>query len=89
MFEILHLFIGDDGILRQIKWLDRKDTDNEEEIYNWQWLPFGSDVVVLKNLDKSKSTKTSLYFDYAHVVYDNLRCTFTYNSESYLLNRSK
>jgi hypothetical protein len=90
MFKILQIFVGDNGILRQIKWLNKnEDIEPEEEIYNWQWLSFTRDIVSLRNIDKSKSTETSIYMDHAHIQYDNLRCTFTYYSEIYILNRLK
>ena len=47
MFKMLHHFIGDDGILREIKWLNKDKGTPKEELFEWQWIPFGYEPIKL------------------------------------------
>lgn len=86
VFKILHQFIGDEGVLREIKWLNKDKDTPKEELYVWQWTPMGYDPIKLTFLS---STGTSRRFEEASLTFDHISGTFTYYNKTYRLQRSK
>jgi hypothetical protein len=82
MFEILYHFISEDGILRYIKWLDKRS----ENLYEWEWLPFGYNTV--KMLVKS-SGDSMIFFDQGSLKYDRTSGIFKYYDKTFDMFRSK
>lgn len=78
-FKILHHFIGDDGVLRNIFFFESK----EEQ---WQWIPFGYEPINLTFKSASGNTRT---FEEGRVNFDHMGCTFHYFQKPFRLNRSK
>jgi hypothetical protein len=86
VFILLQHFIGNDGILREIKWLNKPKDTLEKDLYQWQWIPFGYDTI---NLTFKSSSNTSTEFEEGKINFDHLSCTFYYFQESFRLNRLK
>jgi len=86
MFKILHHFVCDDGILREIKWLNKEKDAPPEELYEWQWIPFGYDPIKLHFKLASGSVRK---FEEGSLNFDHMSATFTYYNKSFRLNRSK
>jgi len=79
MFKILHQFINEDGILRNIVILESK-----EEI--WQWNIFGSNYIKLNFISRNGNI---LKFDEGNLIISHFGATFTYYGKTYNLNRTK
>lgn len=86
MFKILHHFIGDDGVLREIKWLDKEKDAPKEEVYEWQWSPFGYEYI---KLTFKSMTSNCRCFNEGSLTFDHMSGLFTYRGETFRLNRSK
>lgn len=84
-FKFVHHFIGEDGILREIKWLDIPD-DTTKEQYQWQWIPFGYEPIILTF---KTSTGNTIMFEEGSVNFDLEGCTFHYLNKSFQLKRYK
>jgi hypothetical protein len=86
VFILVHHFIGDEGILREVKWLNKPNDTPEKELYQWQWIPFGYDAI---NLTFKTSSNTGRVFEEGKISFDHLGCTFQYFQKSFRLNRLK
>lgn len=83
-FKIIHHFVSEDGVLREIKWLDNKEDILEDGI--WQWSPFGYEPIQLHYKTGQLGTR---HFEEGSLTFDHLGCTFTYYTTVYRLNRLK
>lgn len=86
MFKILYHFVGEEGVLREIMWLDKDTNSLKEELYEWQWLPFGSSMVKLKFRTESENVR---HFEGGSLVFTHIDAKFTYQGKTYILSRSK
>lgn len=82
MFEIIYHFISEDGIVRYIKWLDKR-TDN---LYQWEWIPFGYNTI---QLSVKTSTDGIIFFDQGSLKYDQISGLFKYYDKTIIMHRSK
>ena len=86
MFKILYHFVGEEGVLREIMWLNKDINSPKEELYEWQWLPFDSSLVKLKVSSVSDSMRQ---FEGGSLSYTHIDGTFLYLGRTYKLNRTK
>jgi hypothetical protein len=84
-FKILHQFISEEGILRNIRVLQNKNKNKDEDEV-WKWIPFGFDPIQLHYKSGGGNTRK---FDEGNVTFDHLGATFSYYGKSYRLNRTK
>lgn len=86
MFKIIHHFIGDEGILREIKWLNMDEDATEDELLEWQWVPFGFDPIKLTFKSAAGNTRR---FEQGSLTFDHMSATLIYYDRTFSLNRSK
>ena len=84
-FKILQHFICNEGVLREILFLNENET--EKNINQWQWLAFGYEKITLQYNYQNDNVK---FFDKAtlkNIDYNTI--TFIHNNKNYILNRTK
>jgi hypothetical protein len=81
-FKILHHFVGDSGVLREIQMLEN-NPDNDTQ---WQWSQFGSEPISLTYVSKNGPVTT---FAEGNVVFDHIQGTFTFYNTVYKLKRTR
>jgi len=86
VFKILYHFIGDEGILREILWLNKGKDVTKEKLYEWQWSPFGYEPIKLTFKSMSGSTRR---FEEGTLTFDHIGGVFTYYGQTFRLKRSK
>jgi hypothetical protein len=85
-FKIIHHFVSEEGILREIKWLNVSKDTPKEEMYQWQWSPFGFEPVTLHY----KSCVSNIRkFEEGNLSFDHVGATFIFYGRAYRLNRSR
>lgn len=87
MFKIIHHFICDEGVLREIKWLNKDENTTKEELYEWQWLRFGEQNIEKLTFESSNNNTRS--FKEGRVVFTHLGCSFSYYSQTFQMTRLK
>lgn len=85
MFKIIHHFIGDEGILREIKWLNKDQDTPKEELYEWQWLRFGSREI--EKLSFESANGNNRYFKEGTIAFTHLGCHFSYLGQTLQMTR--
>ena len=85
-FKILHHFVSDEGVLREIKWLDVAEDAPKSNLYQWQWLPFGHANVDLTFKSSAGSTRV---FEEGSLVFNHTKGTFTFYDDTFILKKVK
>ncbi len=85
-FKIIHHFVSEEGVLREVKLLNVDKDIPKEEKFQWQWNPFGYDPIQLQYKSGVGNTRR---FEEGVLTFDNIGAVFTYYAKTYRLNRSK
>lgn len=86
VFKIIHHFIGEEGVLREIKWLNKDKDTPKEQLYEWQWAPFGYDLIKLTFKSMPPTTRK---FEEGSVTFDHISCNFRYYNNTFKMKRTK
>ena len=78
-FKIVYHFMGDDGILREIKWLNN-------EKYEWQWIKFGENV---KKFEVVQCQDCLRIFKDGTFKFDSEEGRLSFSGITYILKRIK
>lgn len=90
MFEIIYHFIGEEGILREIKWLAKSahniNMESKENTYEWQWMKHGEKYETLVYIDTKEGVRI---FKDGKLTFSKTKGQFEYKDKIYELERMK
>lgn len=81
-FKILHHFVGDHGVLREIQMFD----NNPQNLTQWEWNEFGSEPKILSYVSKNGNNIT---FAEGNLLFDHIQGTFTFYNLTQRLKRTR